>query len=116
MYPNKYLFTIVQNLGSGDTEYLYPSDPDDDTPPFYTNKYGIDTVYVTVDGSRDGERAVIEFPYSESYNGSAAKDYNVTLDIASVAPTNNEKRKGIYYDTSIRVDKIILIPVLDTEE
>ena len=116
MYPNKYLFTIVQNLGSGDTKSIYPSDPDDDTPPFYTNKYGIDTVYVTVDGSRDGERAVIEFPYSESYNGSAAKDYNVTLDIASVAPTNSEKRKGIYYDTSIRVDKIILIPVLDTEE
>lgn len=113
MYPNKYKFTIKQQPGVGGAKTLYSTKAKGE---FYTNRFGIDTVYVTVDGSRDGERAVIEFPYSESYNGSAAKDYNVTLDIESVAATNTEKKKGINYDTSIRVDKVILIPVLDTEE
>jgi hypothetical protein len=113
MYPNKYKFTIKQQPGVGGAKTLYSTKAKGE---FYTNRFGIDTVYVTVDGSRDGERAVIEFPYSESYNASAAKDYNVTLDIESVAATNTEKKKGINYDTSIRVDKIILIPVLNTEE
>ena len=113
MYPNKYNFTIKQQLGVGTAKNLYKTNKGRE---FYINRFGIDTVYVTVDGSRDGERAVIEFPYSESYNGSAAKDYSAALEIKSVAATNTEKKKGINYDTSIRVDKIILIPVLDTEE
>lgn len=113
MYPNKYKFTIKQAPGVGAAKTLFNTKTKGE---FYTNKFGMDTVYLTADGSRDGERAIVEFPYCEFYNGSAAKDYNVTLEIASVAATNAEKRKGINYDTSIRVDKIILIPVLDTEE
>ena len=113
MYPNKYKFTIKQLQGDGKTNTLFNTKSKCE---IYTNKFGMDTVYLTADGSRDGERFVVEFPYSEFYDGSAAKDYNVTFDITSVAATNAEKRKGIYYDTSIRVDKIMLIPVLDTEE
>ena len=71
----------------------------------------MDTLFLTT----NGEKAVIEPRYSEYYNGTA-KDYNVTLEIATIAATNAEKKKGINYDTSIRVDKIILIPVLDSEE
>ena len=113
MYPNKYKFTIKQLQGDGKTNTLFNTKSKCEV---YTNKFGMDTVYLTADGSRDGERFVVEFPYSEFYDGSAAKDYNVTFDITSVAATNAEKRKGIYYDTSIRVDKIMLIPVLDSEE
>ena len=113
MYPNKYKVTIKQAPGVGAAKTLFSTKTKGE---FYTNRFGMDTIYLTTDGSRDGERAIVEFPYSEFYNGSAAKDYNVTLDIASVAATNAEKKKGINYDTSIRVDKIMLIPVLDNEE
>ena len=113
MYPNKYKFTIKQKPGNTPAKTLFSTKSRGE---FYTNKFGLDTVYLTTDGSRDGERAVVEFLYSEYYNASAAKDYNVTLEIKSVAAKNAEKEKGINYDTSIRVDKIILIPVLDTEE
>lgn len=113
MYPNKYKFTIKQKPGNSPAKTLFSTKTKGE---FYTNKFGLDTVYLTVDGKRDGERAVLEFPYSEFYNGTAAKDYNVSLEIASVAATNAEKKDSIFYDTSIRVDKIIFIPVLDSEE
>ena len=64
----------------------------------------------------NGEKAVIQPKYSEFYDGSAAKDYNVTLEITSIMATNAEKNKGINYDPAIRIDKILLIPVLDSEE
>lgn len=108
MYRGKYLIHVKQ----GDKKIFTTAR----TKAFFTNKYGVDTVFLTNDGSRDGARTVIEFPYCEFYNGSTEKDYNVSVEIASVAATNDEKKKGINYDTSIRVDKIILIPVLDSEE
>lgn len=113
MYPNKYKFTIKQKPGNSPAKTLFSTKTKGE---FYTNKFGLDTVYLTVDGKRDGERVVLEFPYSEFYNGTAAKDYNVSLEIASVGATNAEKKDSIFYDTSIRVDKIIFIPVLDSEE
>lgn len=109
MYRGKYLINIKQ----GDNKIFTSTK---NKLEFFTNKFGLDTVYLTTDGSRDGERAVMEFPYCEFYNGSTEKDYNVSLEITSQIATNAEKRKGINYDTSIRVDKIILIPVLDSEE
>ena len=108
MYPNKYKFTIKQKPGNTTAKTLFSTKSKGE---FYTNKFGLDTVYLTTDGSRDGERAVVEFLYSEYYNASAAKDYNVTLEIQSVGATNKEKKDSIFYDTSIRVDKIILMPV-----
>ena len=113
MYNNKYMFVIQQQPGKGDPKTLFSTAEKEET---YINKFGVDTVYLTVDGTRDGERVVIAPEYCEFYDGTTAKDYNLTLDITSVGPTNSEKRKGINYDTNIRVDKIMLIPVLDTEE
>ena len=113
MYNNKYMFVIQQQPGKGDPKTLFSTAEKEET---YINKFGVDTVYLTVDGTRDGERVVIAPEYCEFYDGTTAKDYNLTLDITSVGPTNAEKRKGINYDTNIRVDKIMLIPVLDTEE
>ena len=109
MYRGKYLINIKQ----GDNKIFTSTK---NKLEFFTNKFGLDTVYLTTDGSRDGERAVMKFPYCELYDGSTEKDYNVSLEITSQIATNAEKKKGINYDTSIRVDKIILIPVLDSEE
>ena len=109
MYRGKYLINIKQ----GDNKIFTSTK---NKLEFFTNKFGLDTVYLTTDGSRDGERAVMKFPYCEFYDGSTEKDYNVSLEITSQIATNAEKKKGINYDTSIRVDKIILIPVLDSEE
>ena len=72
----------------------------------------MDTMFLTT----NGEKAVIQPKYCEFYDGSAAKDYNVTLEITSILATNAEKNKGIYYDGAIRIDKILFIPVLDSEE
>jgi hypothetical protein len=71
----------------------------------------MDTLFFTT----DGEKAIIQPRYSEFYDGEA-KDYNVTLQISSTTATNAEKRQGKNFDTSIRIDKILLIPVLDSEE
>ena len=66
MYPNKYKFTIKQAPGVGAAKTLFNTKTKGE---FYTNKFGMDTVYLTADGSRDGERAIVEFPYCEFYNG-----------------------------------------------
>ena len=108
MYPNKFTIKLNQSPGKGSAIKLYEATR---TKPLYSDPFKVDTLFLTT----NGEKAVIEPRYSEYYNGTA-KDYNVTLEIATVAATNAEKKKGINYDTSIRVDKIILIPVLDSEE
>lgn len=108
MYPNKFTVKLNQAPGKGSAIKLYEATR---TKPLYSDPFKMDTLFLTT----NGEKAVIEPKYCEFYNG-AAKDYNVTLEIATIAATNAEKNKGINYDTSIRVDKIILIPVLDTEE
>ena len=83
-------------------------------------RFGIDTVYLTVDDSRDDERAEIKPISCEFYgDGNNANDYYVELDIESPGgnPSNSEKKiYGDKWDKAIRLDKIMLIPVPDTEE
>ena len=108
MYPNKFTIKMNQAPGKGSAIKLYEATR---SKPLYSDPFKVDTMFLTT----NGEKAIIEPTYCEYYNG-AAKDYNVTLEITTIAATNNEKKQGINYDTSIRVDKIILIPVLDSEE
>lgn len=69
----------------------------------------VDTIFLNVEGT--DKRAVIEFPYCEYYNTNSNKDFSVTMEIAS---DNLLDPKG--YDLSIRLDEILLIPVLGTEK
>lgn len=109
MYKNKLSVKMNQSPGKGAAIKLYEAPR---TKPLYTDPFKMDTLFLTT----NGEKAVIKPTYCENYDGSAAKDYNVTLEITSIMPTNAEKNKGIYYDPAIRIDKIMLIPVLDSEE
>ena len=109
MYKTKMSVKIQQSPGKGSAIKLYEAIR---TKPLYTDPFKMDTLFLTT----NGEKAVIQPTYCEYYDGSAAKDYNVTLEITSIMPTNAEKNKGIYYDPVIRIDKIMLIPVLDSEE
>lgn len=124
MKYGKYSFIIQQDYYNEngvkvEDEHLYFDDIDD-REGYVVNKFGMDTVYLTVDKSRDGERVIIEPKYSEYYgNGTNANDYNLRLQIQSQkkAPTAEDKKKyGNSWDKSIRLDKIMLIPVPDTEE
>ncbi len=84
---------------------------------FIVNRFGMDTLYLTVDDSRDGERVIIKPNCCEFYgNGYDASEYSVTLDIQSQNPTSAEKTKYGDFGKSIRLDKIMLIPVPETEE
>ena len=109
MYQTKMTVKIQQSPGTGSTIKLYEATR---SKPLYTDPFKMDTLFLTT----NGEKAVIQPKYSEFYDGSAAKDYNVTLEITSIMATNAEKNKGINYDPAIRIDKILLIPVLDSEE
>ena len=109
MYPNKFTISVKQAPGTGSAIKLYEATR---TKPLYSDPFKLDTIFLTT----NGEKAVIEPKYCEFYEGTKASDYNVTLEVTTIAATNSEKNKGIYYDTSIRIDKIILIPILDSEE
>ena len=109
MYPTKMTVKIQQAPGKGSAIKLYEATR---TKALYTDPFKMDTMFLTT----NGEKAVIQPTYSEYYDGSAAKDYNVTLEITSILATNAEKKNGINYDGVIRIDKILFIPVLDTEE
>ena len=109
MYPTKMTIAVKQNPGVGSAIKLYEATR---TKALYTDPFKMDTMFLTT----NGEKAVIQPKYCEFYDGSAAKDYNVTLEITSILATNAEKNKGIYYDGAIRIDKILFIPVLDSEE
>ncbi len=109
MYQTKMSVKIQQSPGKGSAIKLYEATR---TKALYTDPFKMDTLFLTT----NGEKAVIQPTYSEFYEGSAAKDYNVTLEITSILATNAEKNKGINYDPVIRIDKILLIPVLDSEE
>lgn len=110
LYPNKLTVVIKQAPGIGSAKKLFEIKKAD---AIFTDPARIDTIYLK---DKNGELAVVEPLYCEFYNGTASKDYNVTLEVASVAATNTEKKNGINYDTSIRIDKIMFIPVLDSEE
>ena len=109
MYQTKMTISVKQAPGKGSAIKLYEATR---TKALYTNQFKVDTLFLTT----NGKKAVIEPKYCEYYDGSAAKDYNVTLEITSIMATNAEKNKGIYYDPAIRIDKILFIPVLDSEE
>ena len=106
MNPSKLQFTIKQAPGKGSTKKIYEQ-------TFVTNAVGMDTIYLTKDGKRDGERAVVTPTYAEYYDSKSgpnvAKDYNVTFEIKSVGAGRNDK--NVKYDFSIRIDKILFIPV-----
>ena len=109
MYPTKMTVKINQAPGKGSAIKLYEAPR---AKALYTDPFKMDTLFLTT----NGEKAVIQPTYCEFYNGSAAKDYNVTLEVSSILATNAEKNKGINYDPVLRIDKILFIPVLDTEE
>ena len=109
MYETKMTVKIQQSPGKGSAIKLYEATR---TKALYTDPFKMDTLFLTT----NGEKAVIQPTYCEFYEGSAAKDYNVTLEVTSILPTNAEKNKGIYYDPVLRIDKIMFIPVLDSIE
>jgi hypothetical protein len=109
MYPNKFTVTIKQSPGKGSQIKLYEAKT---SQALYSNPHKVDTLFLTT----NKKKAVIEPVYCEFYDASSAKDYNVALEIKTIPATSAEKKKGINYDTSIRIDKILLIPVLDSEE
>ena len=110
MYPNKFTAVIKQSPGKGSQIKLYEAKA---SQALYTDPFKMDTLFFT---DNKGKKAEITPTYCEFYDGSAAKDYNVSLEIKSIAATAAEKKKGINYDTSIRIDKIMFIPVPDSEE
>ena len=109
MYQTKMTVKIQQSPGKGSAIKLYEATR---TKALYTDPFKMDTLFLTT----NGEKAVIQPTYSEYYDGSTAKDYNVTLEVESIMATNAEKNKGINYDPVLRIDKILFIPVLDSEE
>lgn len=112
MYKSKLNINVTQQPGKGSVNRLY-----DGRRIFtYTDPFKVDTLFLTVDGERDSERAVIQPKYCESYDVTSSKEYAFQIEVKTNQPTNKEKKEGINYDTSIRIDKILLIPVLDTEE
>ena len=111
MHPNKMSISIKQSPGKGSAIKLFETKSKKE---LYNDPYKIDTLFLT---TTDGERAIIEPKYCEFYDGSVAKDFNVSLEIKTVAASKKEQEEqGLFYDTSLRIDKIILIPVLDSEE
>ena len=116
MYPCRLDIVMKQELGGEDADPIvlytakYNSSASKDKA-LYSDPFKMDTLFFTT----NGEKAIIEPQFCEFYDGEA-KDYHVTLEINTKTATNAEKRKGINYDTSIRIDKIMLIPVLDSQE
>ena len=86
-----------------------------DSPVHNVNPYGVDTVFLT----QNNKRAEIKPTYCELYgDGNNGKDYTVQLNIETVGPTFLEllANRNLKIDTSLRIDKILLIPVPETEE
>ena len=79
----------------------------------YTKSRGIDTLFLT---NPDGSKAIIEPKYCEYYDTDKGKDgYNVTFQVQSKGPNDAEKKDSIDFDRSIRIDKIMFIPVPEEE-
>lgn len=112
MHPSKLIVTIDQTQGKGSKNTLFPIIENEDgelVNTFITNPAGIDTIYLTVDGTRDGERAVVTPKYAEYYDSDSEKDYHVTLTVSSDGAGREDE--GVIYDYSIRIDKVLFIPV-----
>ena len=108
LYPSRFTVTITQELSSG-IEYLLETKK---STPYVTDPLRLDTIFL-MDGKN---KAVIEFKaceyfkeYFEKIKKQATQaDYNAQFEIR----TNVGREKT---DMSMRLDKIILIPVADTE-
>lgn len=66
----------------------------------------VDTLYLI---DEKGEPAIIDVPACEYYKLSSNKDYSTTMTVSS------KYKRGLKMDTSIRLDAILLIPVLEEE-
>ena len=66
----------------------------------------VDTLYLT---ESDGSRMLVSFPYCEYFEGTNSRDdFSVEFNITS-------KRNPKKYDSSVRIDEIIFVPVGDQE-
>ena len=77
--------------------------------------HGVDTVFLT----KNNKRAEIHPTYCEFYgDGNNGKDYNVQLTLTTQGPGFFDLllNPNLQLDTSLRIDKILLIPVPETEE
>ena len=99
LLPTMFNVTIKQ---AGVSELLYFSMYEIENDPTR-----VDTIFLNVPGT--DEIATVEFPYCEYYNTNSNKDYSVTMEVASENLFSG-------YDMSVRLDAILLIPVLGTEE
>ena len=115
LYPNILEISLTQDRGTkneegGFMDYLYEANYDDaDILPLITDPFRVDTLFLT---DENGDRAVIEPEFCEFYDGKSAKDYNIELKVNTL-----ESIRGVPVgDMSLRIDKIMLIPVPDTEE
>lgn len=96
-----YFNVKITQAGSG-TLYEY-------TDNKFTNRENVvDTLFLIDD---KGEPAIIDIPACEYYKLSSYKDYSTTITVSSINPGRSVPRK----DTSIRLDAILLIPVLEEE-
>ena len=83
----------------------------------YVNAHGLNTVYLTIDGTVGGKRLEFTPLYCEYIgDGDNANDYSLKLQVMSQGPTLQDKKNGVKVDTSFRIDKFLFIPVLDSEE
>lgn len=80
----------------------------------YTKPLGLDTLFLR---KPNGEKAIIKPNFCEFFDGLEVetKDYTVTLDITTRGPSSDEKDQGLDFDRSIRIDKIMFIPVPEKE-
>lgn len=100
LLPSRYNITISQSEAGilYDSKRKIKSDPT-----------RLDTIFLTVDDT--DEIATIEFPYCEYYNTYSSKDFSAKLTLETDGGARPQN-----YDMSLRIDAILLIPVLDTEE
>lgn len=76
---------------------------------FYNDPKRVDTLFLL---DSKGEPAIIDVPYCEYYYGARThEDYSTKMTISSINPGRTVKEK----DYSIRLDAVLLIPVVEEE-
>ena len=100
LYPSRFTVTITQELSSGIDTLIVT----DKRTPYATNPLKLDTIFLM----QGKDTAEVEFKACEFYDAKSQADYRAQFDIRT-----NTGRGGT--DMSMRLDKIILIPVADTE-
>lgn len=103
LLPTYFNVNITQ-AGSG-TLYNYENGIDNKWDLFSKGNV-VDTLFLI---DEKGEPAIIDVPACEYYKLSSYKDYSTTMTVSS------KSRRGKSYDNTIRLDAILLIPVLEEE-